>query len=50
MLWAALRSGPRDTATVALALRGHHDLGDAHGRRPLPTADLNVSFLLVDVS
>src|SRR5258705_981421 len=47
MLWAALRRGPRDTATVAFALAGITILGTLTGREPFTTADLNVSFLLV---
>lgn len=47
MLWAALRSGPRDTATVALVLAGITIWGTLTGGGPFTTADLNVSFLLV---
>jgi len=47
MLWAALRRGPRDTATVALALAGITIWGTLTGGGPFTTADLNVSFLLV---
>jgi len=47
MLWAALRRGPRDTATVALALAGMTIWGTLTGGGPFTTADLNVSFLLV---
>ncbi|MDA9506179.1 two-component hybrid sensor and regulator [Bradyrhizobium sp. CCBAU 11386] len=47
MLWAALRRGPRDTATVALVLAGITVWGTLTGGGPFTTADLNVSFLLV---
>ena len=47
MLWAALRRGPRDTATVALVLAGITIWGTLTGGGPFTTADLNVSFLLV---
>jgi signal transduction histidine kinase/CheY-like chemotaxis protein len=47
MLWAALRRGPRDTATVALVLAGITIWGTLRGSGPFTTADLNVSFLLV---
>ncbi|WP_213290156.1 MASE1 domain-containing protein [Bradyrhizobium sp. sGM-13] len=47
MLWAALRRGPRDTATVALVLAGITIWGTLTGGGPFATADLNVSFLLV---
>jgi signal transduction histidine kinase len=47
MLWAALRRGPRDTATVALVLSGITIWGTLTGGGPFTTADLNVSFLLV---
>jgi signal transduction histidine kinase/CheY-like chemotaxis protein len=47
MLWAALRRGPRDTATVALVLAGMTIWGTLTGGGPFTTADLNVSFLLV---
>ena len=47
MLWAALRRGPRDTATVALLLGGITIWGTFTGGGPFTTADLNVSFLLV---
>ncbi len=46
-LWAALRRGPRDTATVALVLAGITIWGTLTGGGPFTTADLNVSFLLV---
>lgn len=47
MLWAALRRGPRDTATVAMVLAGITTWGTFKGGGPFTTADLNVSFLLV---
>ncbi len=47
MLWAALRRGPRDTATVALVLAGITVWGTLTGGGPFTTADINVSFLLV---
>ena len=47
MLWAALRRGPRDTATVALVLAVITIWGTRTGGGPFTTADLNVSFLLV---
>ena len=47
MLWAALRRGPRDTATVALVLAGITIWGTLTGGGPFTTAYLNVSFLLV---
>ena len=47
MLWAALRRGPRDTATVALVLAGITVWGTLTGGGPFTTTDLNVSFLLV---
>jgi signal transduction histidine kinase len=47
MLWAALRRGPRDTATVALVLAGITIWGTLKGGGPFTTADLNASFLLV---
>jgi len=47
MLWAALRRGPRDTATVALVLAGITIWGTLTGGGPFTTADLNASFLLV---
>jgi signal transduction histidine kinase/CheY-like chemotaxis protein len=47
MLWAALRRGPRDTATVALVLAGITIWGTLTGGGPFTTEDLNVSFLLV---
>jgi len=47
MLWAALRRGPRDTATVALVLAGITVWGTLTGGGPFTTANLNVSFLLV---
>ncbi len=51
MLWAALRRGPRDTATVALVLAGITVWGTLTGGGPFTTADLNVSSPAgVDVS
>ena len=47
LLWAALRRGPRDTATVALVLAGITIWGTLTGGGPFTTAYLNVSFLLV---
>ncbi|SDP27334.1 MASE1 domain-containing protein [Afipia sp. GAS231] len=47
MLWAALRRGPRDTATVALVLAAITIWGTFTGGGPFTTADINVSFLLV---
>lgn len=47
MLWAALRRGPRDTATVALLLAGITIWGTLTGGGPFTTADRNVSSLLV---
>ncbi|MFK4576689.1 MASE1 domain-containing protein [Bradyrhizobium ottawaense] len=47
MLWAALRRGPRDTATVALMLAGITIWGTLTGGGPFATTDLNASFLLV---
>jgi signal transduction histidine kinase/CheY-like chemotaxis protein len=47
MLWAALRRGPRDTATVAVVLAGITIWGTLTGGGPFTTPDLNVSFLLV---
>ncbi|XSC48279.1 MASE1 domain-containing protein [Bradyrhizobium sp. RDT10] len=47
MLWAALRRGPRDTATVALVLAGITIWGTLTGGGPFTTEDLNVSFLLL---
>ena len=47
MLWAALRRGQRDTATVVLVLTGMTIWGTLTGGGPFTTADLNDSFLLV---
>lgn len=47
MLWAALRRGPRDTATVALVLAGTTIWGTLLGGGPFTRGDLNSSFLLV---
>jgi signal transduction histidine kinase/CheY-like chemotaxis protein len=46
-LWAGLRRGPRDTATVALVLAGMTVWGTLTGSGPFSTGDINVSFLLV---
>lgn len=47
MLWAALRRGPRDTATIALVLAGTTIWGTLLGGGPFTRGDLNSSFLLV---
>jgi len=47
LLWAALRRGPRDTATVALVLSGITIWGTLKGVGPFATANLNVSLLLL---
>lgn len=47
MLWAALRRGPRDTATVALVLAGITIWATHTGGGPFATPDRNASFLLV---
>jgi signal transduction histidine kinase len=47
LLWAALRRGPRDTATAALVLAGITVWGTLWGGGPFTTSDINVSFLLV---
>jgi len=47
LLWAALRRGPRDTATVALVLSGITIWGTLTGVGPFATANLNVSLLLL---
>lgn len=47
MLWAALRRGPRDTATVALVLAGTTIWGTLMGGGPFTNGDINSSFLLV---
>jgi len=47
MLWAALRRGPRDTATVALVLAGITIWGTHAGGGPFAISDPNASFLLV---
>lgn len=47
MLWAALRRGPRDTATVALVLAGSTIWGTLMGGGPFTSGHLNSSFLLV---
>ncbi|WP_407117143.1 MASE1 domain-containing protein [Bradyrhizobium sp. LMG 9283] len=47
MLWAALRRGPRETATVALVLASITIWGTHAGGGPFATPDPNASFLLV---
>ncbi|WP_431015532.1 MASE1 domain-containing protein [Bradyrhizobium pachyrhizi] len=47
MLWAALRRGPRDTATVALVLAGITIWGTLTGGGPFTTPEFNASFLLL---
>ncbi|RXG86981.1 response regulator [Bradyrhizobium vignae] len=47
MLWAALRRGPRDTATVALVLAGITIWATHAGGGPFAISDPNASFLLV---
>ncbi|WP_271608712.1 MULTISPECIES: MASE1 domain-containing protein [unclassified Bradyrhizobium] len=47
MLWAALRRGPRDTATVALVLAGTTIWGTLMGGGPFTNGNVNSSFLLV---
>lgn len=47
LLWAALRRGPRDTATVALVLSGITIWGTLNDVGPFVTANLNVSLLLL---
>jgi signal transduction histidine kinase len=47
LLWAALRRGPRDTATVALVLSGITIWGTLTGVGPFATANLNGSLLLL---
>ncbi|MCK1741216.1 MASE1 domain-containing protein [Bradyrhizobium sp. 139] len=47
MLWAALRRGPRDTATVALVLAGITIWGTLTGGGPFTTTNPNASFLPV---
>jgi signal transduction histidine kinase len=47
MLWAALRRGPRDTATVALVLAGITIWGTRTGGGPFTTANPYASFLPV---
>jgi integral membrane sensor domain MASE1 len=49
LLWAALRCGPRDTATVALILASITIWGTLMGGGPFTSANLNASFLLIDV-
>ena len=47
LLWAALRRGPRDTATAALVLSGFAIWGTLAGGGPFFQATLNDSFLLL---
>lgn len=47
LLWAALRSGQRDTATVAFLLAGFAVWGTAWRGGPFARPDVNESFLLV---
>lgn len=47
LLWAALRRGPRDTATTALILAGFTVWGTLAGGGPFASQNLNDSFLLV---
>ncbi|MGY4573430.1 MASE1 domain-containing protein [Bradyrhizobium sp. USDA 3256] len=47
MLWAALRRGPRDTATVAFVLAGITIWGTLTGGGPFTTPEFNASFLLL---
>jgi signal transduction histidine kinase/CheY-like chemotaxis protein len=47
LLWAALRCGPRDTATVALILASITIWGTLMGGGPFTSANLNVSFLML---
>jgi PAS domain S-box-containing protein len=47
LMWAALRGGPRNTATVALILSAFAVWGVAAGTGPFVEATLNSSFLLV---
>ena len=46
LLWAALRCGPRDTATTALILSGFAAWGVLAGSGPFLAASFNESFLL----
>ena len=47
LLWAALRRGPRDTATVALILIGFAIWGNIENAGPFGAMGLNESFLLL---
>jgi PAS domain S-box-containing protein len=47
LLWAALRCGPRETATVALVLTGFAIWATAQNAGPFGRLDLNESFLLL---
>src|ERR1043166_2742337 len=47
LLWAALRHGPRDTASVALILSASAVWGTLHDGGPLARFTLNESFLLL---
>jgi two-component sensor histidine kinase len=47
LLWAALRRGPRDTATVAMILAGFAIWGTMISSGPFARATLNESFLLL---
>lgn len=47
LLWAALRSGPRETAAVALTLSAFAIWGTSVGRGPFVQGTLNDSFLML---
>ncbi|PWT84048.1 MAG: hypothetical protein C5B56_16205 [Proteobacteria bacterium] len=47
LIWAALRCGPRDTATVVLILSGFATWGTLEGGGPFVGSTLNDSFLLM---
>ncbi len=47
LLWAALRCGPRDTATVVVILAGFASAGTLLGAGPFARASLDESFLLL---
>ena len=49
LIWAALRRGPRDTATVVLILTGFAVWGTLAGGGPFEAATLNDAFLLLIV-
>jgi PAS domain S-box-containing protein len=49
LIWAALRRGPRDTATVVLILTGFAVWGTYAGGGPFEAATLNEAFLLLIV-